>query len=234
MDDLVVKNGVNASKSEKKDSSSENITRTTEKTERHFPSLNSVSERSNERTIVSRSTVSGVTDLNRRETGPVLQPYQPRFEPEEYILLLHDEVRQLRQLAASIGIKKELEIADKANKLKLKTAERLEKNRQTSWWRQSKRWAKHRSEVEEDTKKERASKVHGIDLDKLQMPKGMRRRLEPVSIPDLGCTYRLPLLRNQTDNDEVNLLTGSCKRHRAICNIIFKHFLSDSRSKPNG
>lgn len=237
MANLCVRNGLNGSKESKKENSSYKATNTKGETERHLPPLNTKSEESNGRivTIFSLPTRLGDLDKYQTEFSPVLQPFQQRYQPEKYMLLLRDEVREIQQLTASLGIQRQLEIADKANKLELKAAERLEKNKQSLWWRMSKRWTKHQVQSDSDYKrrKEHASNVHNIrDLEKCQIPKGMRRRLEPVSIPDLGITYRLPLQR-KTVNEEIDLLSGSSERHRAICNIIFNRFLSDCDSKTN-
>lgn len=240
MANLGVKNITKSYKSGKKANFSEQVENTDytnkKKAERLISRpLNTNSKAGNQRmvTIYSFLPVSGAPGSD--QARPVLKLYQPKYEPEEYILHLRKEVEDLRQLTASLGIQRELKIARNANKLHLRTSEKLDKNKQSSlWWRMSKRWTKHRGEsdsVKRETKGHN-SNVHNIDLSQLQIPKGMRRRLDPVCIPNLGITYRLPRLRKQHSKHEANLLNGSYKRHKAICDIIVNRILSDVQEGP--
>lgn len=134
---------------------------------------------------------------------PVLQPsISDRITTEtDIIILLDDEVRRIHQLSINLGIKHRFEVAEYQYRFhnRAKLRRRLPKIEGSKQWRQSHNWKKRmESETGFDLKQGDTALGKNIDtssVDLNSLPRGRKKLLEPVDIPALGCSYRLPVLK---------------------------------------
>ena len=136
---------------------------------------------------------------------PMLQPsISDHTTPAtgDIVILLDDEIRRIQQLSIHLGINHRYEIAEYHNRFHVRAKpDNLPKIESSKCWVQSHNWRRRTdNERRLDLSRTDAAlgkKIHDIDssivnLDRL--PKGRRKFLEPVDIPLLGCSYRLPVI----------------------------------------
>jgi len=134
--------------------------------------------------------------------SPVLQPsISGRITATtDIVILLDDEVRRIDQLSINLGIKHHYKIAEYHNRFHCHKQGRLPKLETSKFWKQSHNWRKRMEDGtgfdlrRNDVALGKKFDTSSVDLDGL--PRGRKKMLEPVNIPTLGCSYRLPVLKN--------------------------------------
>ena len=135
--------------------------------------------------------------------SPVLQPSlsSRRTTTTDIVILLDDEVRRIHRLSINLGIRHHYEVAEYRNRFHSRSKPgilpKIESG--SNCWRQSHNWIKRiengtgfdlrRNDVTLGKKYDTSS----VDLDSL--PRGRKKVLEPVDVPTLGCSYRLPIMK---------------------------------------
>lgn len=122
----------------------------------------------------------------------------------DIVILLDDEISRIQHLSIHLGINHRYDIAEYHNRFHVHgKPNNLPKIVSSKYWVQSHNWKK-RIDSERRLVLSRADVALGkkiydsstVNLDRL--PKGRRKFLEPVDIPLLGCSYRLPVIvKNQ-------------------------------------
>lgn len=147
-------------------------------------------------------------DLIYREDkahSPVLQPSLSvnTTASTEFVILLDDEIRRIHQLSVNLGITHHYEVAEYHNRFHCRRLGRLPKLEESKYWRQSHNWKK-RTETgginELDLRRNFVTSGKHFDTSSVHwnnLPRGRKKLLEPVNIPALGCSYRLPILEKQ-------------------------------------
>lgn len=139
--------------------------------------------------------------------SPILQPSvsdHGTTTTTDIVILLDDEVRRIHRLSINLGIKHHYEIAEYHNRFHGRKPGRLPKLKTSKCWRQSHNWIKRTdSEMGFDLRRNAVTLGKQFDnssVDLNSLPRGRRKVLEPVDIPALGCSYRLPVLKKHKPN----------------------------------
>ena len=137
--------------------------------------------------------------------SPVLQPSLSvnTTASTEFVILLDDEIRRIHQLSVNLGITHHYEVAEYHNRFHCRRLGRLPKLEESKYWRQSHNWKK-RTETgginDLDLRRNFVTSGKHFDTSSVHwnnLPRGRKKLLEPVNIPALGCSYRLPILEKQ-------------------------------------
>ena len=147
--------------------------------------------------------MTGKTSLfSHKETSqsPFLQASVSDHDTADIVILLDDEVKRIRQLSINLGINHHYEVAQYNNRFHSHKPWRLPKIDSSKCWRQSHNWAKRLDDIARlDLRRNVAGfgfdATGKLSLDLESLPRGRKRLLEPVDIPALGCSYRLPVLK---------------------------------------
>lgn len=185
MADIVIKNGYNGFNN--KDHNSKNLGKHSSFNNR-LPPL--------------ASDKSSVVFSERSQHSPFLHASLSEHSNADIVILLDDEVKRIRQLRINLGINHHFEIAQYNNRFHNHKQWRLPKLESSKCWRQSHNWIKRIDDIARldpprnltgfDSK---AAGKLSVDLDSL--PRGRKKLLQPVDIPSLGCSYRLPVQKKQ-------------------------------------
>lgn len=194
MADIVVRNGYNGFDYTKKRNS---------KSQRKHSSLNSKLDRLPPLES-SKASKSILFSDKEGSTCPSLQPSVSDHDTEDIVILLDDEVKRIRQLSINLGINHHYEIAQYDNRFHGRKPWRLPKMENSKFWRQSHNWAKRMDDISRlDLRRSVATfdfAVAGkLSVDLKSLPRGRKKLLEPVHIPTLGCSYRLPVLKRDKE-----------------------------------
>lgn len=132
--------------------------------------------------------------------SPFLQPSVSDHDTADIVILLDDEVKRIRQLSINLGINHHYEIAQYNNRFHSHKPWRLPRIENSKHWRQSHNWTKRMDDIARlDLRRNVASfgfdEAGKLSVDLESLPKGRKKLLEPVNIPALGCSYRLPVLK---------------------------------------
>ena len=190
MADIVVRNGYNGFDGTKKRNS---------KRQGKDPSVNSRLNRLPP--LGSDKTGKSILSSDReRPTSPFLQPSVSDHDTADIVILLDDEVKQIRQLSINLGINHHYEIAQYNNRFHSQKPWRLPKMENSKSWRQSHNWAKRMDDISKlDLRRDVTTfdfaGIGKLSVDLQSLPRGRKKLLEPVDIPTLGCSYRLPVLK---------------------------------------
>lgn len=145
---------------------------------------------------------SSVVSSERGLHSPFLQGSLSDHSNTDIVILLDDELKRIRQLSNNLGINQRYEIAQYHNRFHGLKQGRLPQIESSKCWRQSHNWIKRKDNIDRhDTPKFqtgfnfKAAEKFSVDLDSL--PKGGKKLLKPVDIPSLGCSYRLPIPKEQ-------------------------------------
>lgn len=135
-----------------------------------------------------------------RPTSPFLQPSVSEHDTADIIILLDDEVKRIRQLSVNLGINHHYEIAEYNNRFHSQKPWRLPKIENSKCWRQSHNWTKRMDDISRlDLRRNVATfdfaGTGKLSVDLRSLPRGRKKLLDPVDIPTLGCSYRLPVLK---------------------------------------
>lgn len=134
-------------------------------------------------------------------TSPSLQPSVSDHDTEDIVILLDDEVKRIRQLSINLGINHHYEIAQYDNRFHSQKPWRLPKMENSKCWRQSHNWTKRMDDISMGLDLRRSVATFNfavpgkLSVDLESLPRGRKKLLEPVDIPTLGCSYRLPVLK---------------------------------------
>lgn len=156
--------------------------------------------------------------LERRENG-FISTLEASFSPEvqpsisisdrtttatgDIVILLDDEIRRIRQLSIHLGLNHRYEVAQYHNRFQGRgKPDKLPKIESSKSWIQSHNWIKRMENGSRlDLQKNDlalAKKIFSPSVDLDSLPKGRKKLLEPVNIPALGCSYRLPVIKKHT------------------------------------
>lgn len=188
MADIVVKNGYNGFDTNNKKHSSKNRGKHSSFNNR-LPSLGS--DKTGRNSLFSHEESS---------QSPYLQASVSDHDTADIVILLDDEVKRIRQLSINLGINHHYGIAQYNNRFHSHKPWRLPKIECSKYWRQSHNWTKRMDDIARlDLRRnvtgfgfDEAGKL-SVDIESL--PRGRKKLLEPVDIPALGCSYRLPVLK---------------------------------------
>ena len=191
MADIVVKNGYNGFDNSKKHSSKSQG--------KHSSFSNRLVDRLSP--LESGKASKSILFSDReRPTSPSLQPSVSDYDTADIVILLDDEVKRIRQLSINLGINHHYEIAQYNNRFHSQKPWRLPKMENSKCWRQSHNWTKRMDEISRlDLRRDVATFDFAgkgkLSVDLNSLPRGRKKLLEPVDIPTLGCSYRLPVLK---------------------------------------
>ena len=187
MADIVVKNGFNGFNNNKNHNKHGNSQRKQISFNNKLPPLE---------TYKDNSVYSA-----ERSQSPVLQPSlsDRNTTSSDFVILLDDEVRRIHRLSVNLGITHHYEVAEYQHRFDCRRHGRLPKIQDSKYWRQSHNWTK-RMEGANGFVLRRNGAVFGKHFDTSSvdfnsLPRGRKKLLEPVEIPALGCSYRLPVLK---------------------------------------
>jgi len=135
-----------------------------------------------------------------RPTSPSLQPSVSDYDTADIVILLDDEVKRIRQLSINLGISHHYEITQYNNRFHSQKPWRLPRMENSKCWRQSHNWTKRMDDISRlDLRRDVATfdfaGTGKLSVDLKSLPRGRKKLLEPVDIPTLGCSYRLPVLK---------------------------------------
>lgn len=187
MADIVVRNGYNGFDSTKKHSS---------KRQGKMSSFNNRLDRLPP--LGSDKTGKSILFSDKeRPTSPFLQPSVSDHDTADIVILLDDEVKRIHQLSINLGINHHYEIAQYHNRFHSQKPRRLPKMENSKSWRQSHNWTKRmddssRLDLRQDVATFDFAGTGKLSVDLTSLPRGRKKLLEPVNIPALGCSYRLP------------------------------------------
>ena len=132
-----------------------------------------------------------------RSESPFLQP--SFSDNDDIVFLFNHDVKRIRQLSVHIGIKQQFEMEQYHCRFShgRRRSGLPSKVDRSKFWRQSQKWIKRTENTEFDIERSvPVSKKSGFSsLNLNNLPRERRKRLEPVNIPELGCSYRLPASR---------------------------------------
>lgn len=205
MANLVVKNGFNGIHGNKKGPAVNNKRTLSGK---HLPPLDGIDKIKHEGEAFQSYRETRSTNLLHRPTSDF------NSSTDEYLILLHEDVKEIRQLALSLGITRRIQAVDKYGEdtggvyqHKRTMPRRLPTlDKPVCFGKQSIKWTKHQNDDAKDVNTfpvyESLDSIKSA-VDIAELPSAVKRRLKPVDIPQLGVKYRLPAMtkpRQKTNN----------------------------------
>jgi hypothetical protein len=147
-----------------------------------------------------------------------------RYDTDDCIILLQDDISELRHLALTLGIEKQRKSCDVLVREMNSKWCPVKESRGDRWWKHSKKWIRHNDEdmqsgheaqkqnpnltrtrweekIERESELSAETEREERDKDKAHdnLPDNIKEKIRSVAIPGIGCSYRLPVInRKQT------------------------------------